>query len=70
MGDELSEYLTQIAKDKTSTPSAAVILSVVGSHAWQWFAQSSDPLLPPLQVFFNIKTPGTQLYTTIRTGKG
>ena len=24
----------------------------------------------PLQAFFNVKTPGTQLYTIVRTDKG
>ena len=47
-----------------------VILLLVGPHAWQRFAQLSDPLPPPLQVFFNVKTPGTQLYAIVRTGKG
>ena len=67
MDDELSEYITQISKDETSTP---VNLSLVGPLAWQWFAQLSGPLPPPLQVFFNVKTPGTQLYVIVRTGKG
>ena len=48
----------------------AVILSLVGPHAWKRLAQLSDPLPPPLQVFFNVKTPGTQLYAIVRTGKG
>ena len=49
--DELSEYFTQIAKDETCTPSAAVIVSFVGPHTWHRFAQSSDLLSPPLEVF-------------------
>ena len=69
MGDELSEkHLTQIAKNKTCTP--ICYSSLVGPHAWQRFAQSSDTLPPPLQVFFDVKTPGTQLYAIVRTGKG
>ena len=68
--DELSESFTQIANDKTCTHSAVVIVSLVEPHAWQPFAQSSDPLPTPLQVFFSMKTLGTQLYTIVRTGKG
>ena len=56
MDDELSENSTQLSKDKTSTASCHSFL--VRPHTWQWFAQWSDPLPLPLQVFFNVKTLG------------
>ena len=49
--DELSEYFTETAKDKTCKP---VIPSLLAPHSNQ-FAHSPDHLPPPLQVFFNEK---------------
>ena len=46
INDELSEYLTQISKDKPGQP--AVIPSLIGPHALQQL-EWSDPLPPPLQ---------------------
>ena len=61
--DELSEYLTQIAKDETCTP---ICHSFVGRIP----CMTMFCTVVTLQVFFNVKTPGTQLYTMVKTGKG
>ena len=66
----MSYQITWLKLLKIIPVQEAVILLLVGPHAWQRFAQSSDPLPPPLQEVFNLRTPGPKLYAIVRTGKG